>query len=65
MSPFSAIAKGLVMPNDVTGMYTVEPDCLPNGQPTTAVVHLDTVFRVVHLIPVFFKSTSSVKTSMS
>ena len=34
-------------------MYTVEPDHLPNGQPMTAVVHLDTVFRAVHLIPVF------------
>ena len=41
------------IPNDLTGMYTVEPDRLPNGQPATAVVHLDTVFRVAHLIPVF------------
>lgn len=41
------------IPNDVTGMYTVEPDRLPNGQPATAVVHLDTVFRAAHLIPVF------------
>ena len=41
------------IPNDVTGMYTVEPDHLPNGQPMTAVVHLDTVFRAAHLIPVF------------
>ena len=41
------------IPNDITGMYTVEPDCLLNGQLATAVVHLDTVFRAVHLIPVF------------
>ena len=41
------------MSNGITGMYTVEPDHLPNGQPMTAVVHLDTVFRAVHLIPVF------------
>lgn len=40
-------------PSDVTGMYTVEPDRLPNGQPATAVVHLDTVFRAAHLLPVF------------
>lgn len=40
-------------PNDVTGMYVVEPDQLPNGQPATAVVHLDTVFRAAHLLPVF------------
>ena len=40
-------------PSDVTGMYTVEPDYLPNGKPATAVVHLDTVFRAAHLLPVF------------
>ena len=39
--------------NDVTGMYTIEPNYLPNGKPMTAVVHLDTVFRAAHLIPVF------------
>ena len=38
------------MPNDITGMYTIEPDCLANGQPVTAV---NMVFRVVHLIPIF------------
>ena len=41
------------MPNEVTGMYTVKPDHLPNGQPVTAVVHLNTVFRVAHLLPIF------------
>ena len=41
------------MPNDITGMYTAKPDYLPNGKPTTAVVHLDTVFRAAHLLPVF------------
>ena len=34
-------------------MYTVKPDHLPNGQPVTAVVHLNTVFRVAHLLPIF------------
>ena len=34
-------------------MYTIEPDCLPNGQPTTSVVHLDMVFRMAYLIPIF------------
>ena len=34
-------------------MYTVEPDRLRNGQPVTAVVHLETVFRAAHLLPVF------------
>ena len=39
-------------PSDITGMYTVETDYLPNGKPVTAVVHLDTVFRAVHLLPI-------------
>ena len=41
------------MPSDVTGMYIVEPDCLPTGQPVTTVVHLDTIFRATHLLPAF------------
>ena len=39
-------------PSEVTGMYIVEPKCV-NGEPVTAVVHLDTVFRAAHLLPVF------------
>ena len=39
--------------SDVTGMYTIEPNHFPNGKPVTAVVHLDTVFRAAHLLPVF------------
>ena len=41
-------------PSDVTGMYIVEPDCLPTGQPVTSVVHLNTIFRAAHLMPVFY-----------
>lgn len=41
------------MPHNVTGMHVVKPDHLPNSQPATAVIHLDTVFRVAHLLPVF------------
>ena len=36
-----------------TGMYVVEPDYLPNSQPLTAIIHLYTIFRAVHLLPVF------------
>ena len=39
--------------SDVTGMYIVKPDHLPTGQPVTTVVHLDTIFRVAYLLPVF------------
>ena len=41
------------MLSDITGMYVVEPHYLPNGRPFTAVIHLDTVFRAVHFLPVF------------
>ena len=41
-------------PSDVTGMYTVEPD-IHNGQLIMTVIHLDTVFRSAHLLPVFYK----------
>jgi hypothetical protein len=41
------------IPSDITGMYVVEPDFHPDGQPVTSVVHLDTVFRATHLLPVF------------
>ena len=41
------------MPSDITGMYTVVPDRLCNGQPVMMVIHLNTVFRAAHLLPVF------------
>ena len=41
------------IPSPVTGMYIVEPDCLADGQPVTFVVHLDSIFRAAHLLPVF------------
>ena len=41
------------IPSPVTEMYIVEPDCLADGQPVTFVVHLDSIFRAAHLLPVF------------
>ena len=41
------------MSSDITGMYIVEPDHLPTSQPVTTMVHLDTIFRATHLLPVF------------
>lgn len=41
------------MLHNVTGMHVIKPDHLPNGWPATAVIHLDTVFRAAHLLPVF------------
>ena len=40
-------------PDDNTGMWVVEPDILDNGQPRTAVIHLDTIVRLAHLLPIY------------
>ena len=37
----------------LAGMYIVESDRLPTGQHVMTVVHLDTIFRAAHLLPVF------------
>jgi hypothetical protein len=36
-----------------TGMWVVEPDITDNGEPITSVIHLDTIIRAAHLLPVF------------
>jgi hypothetical protein len=36
-----------------TGMWVVEPDVTDDGVPITSVIHLDTVIRAAHLLPVF------------
>lgn len=40
-------------PDEDTGMWVVEPDFDPNGSPTMAIVHLDTILRAAHLIGVY------------
>ena len=39
--------------DESTGMWAVEPDTLDNGKPRTAVIHLDTVVRLAHLLPIY------------
>ncbi|KAH9839287.1 uncharacterized protein C8Q71DRAFT_795564 [Rhodofomes roseus] len=39
-------------PDDVTGMYVVQPEII-QGQQASSIVHLDSIFRAVHLMPVF------------
>ena len=39
-------------PDPITGMWKVQPE-LRGSQPVRAVVHLDTILRNVHLLPVF------------
>ena len=36
-----------------TGMWTVEPDVTNDGESITSVIHLDTIIRAAHLLPVF------------
>ena len=36
-----------------TGMWVVKPDITDDGVPITSVIHLDTIIRAAHLLPVF------------
>lgn len=38
---------------DNTGMWVVEPDMLDDGRAAVAIVHLDSIVRAAHLLPVF------------
>ncbi|KAN0094739.1 hypothetical protein V8E55_003026 [Tylopilus felleus] len=40
-------------PNDNTGMWVIKPSITAARQPKFAVIHTDTIFRAVHLIPVY------------
>ncbi len=47
---FSPIADE---PDDLTGMWVVEPDFNGDGSPSFGIMHLDAVLRAAHLLPVF------------
>jgi hypothetical protein len=40
-------------PDEDTGLWKIEPDTEDDGNPHLAVIHLDTIFRAVHLIPAY------------
>ena len=40
-------------PDDSTGMWVVEPETLDDDEPFMSIVHLDTIIRASHLLPVF------------
>lgn len=40
-------------PDEVMGMWVVRPDNNADGSPSIGVIHLDSVLRAAHLIPVF------------
>ncbi|KAG1871596.1 hypothetical protein F4604DRAFT_1881075 [Suillus subluteus] len=40
-------------PDEITGMWVVELELLEDGAHCVSVIHLDSIFRAAHLIPVF------------
>jgi len=40
-------------PDELTGMWVVQPDDNADGSPAVGVIHLDSVLRAAHLLPVF------------
>ena len=40
-------------PSNNTGMWVVEPEVLNNGETLNSIIHLDTIVRASHLLPVF------------
>lgn len=40
-------------PDDYTGMWVVEPEISNDGEPLASIIHLDTIVRASHLLPVF------------
>ena len=43
-------------PDEDTGMWMVTPDFDHSGNPILAVIHIDCIFCVAHLIPIFGNS---------
>ena len=39
--------------DECTGMWVVKPDILDNGMPWTAVIHLDSIVQLAHLLPIY------------
>lgn len=44
-------------PDDETGLWMVEPDTNDAGDPHLAVIHLDSIYRAVHLLPAHQNNT--------
>lgn len=40
-------------PDELTGMWVVEPDMNADGTPHVSIIHIDTILRAAHLIPVY------------
>jgi hypothetical protein len=44
-------------PDEDTGLWMVEPDTDDAGDPHLAIIHLDSIYRAVHLVPAHQNST--------
>ena len=44
-------------PDEDTGLWMVEPDTYDSGDPYLAVIHLDSIYRAVHLLPAHRNNT--------
>ena len=40
-------------PDEDTGLWIVEPECQDTGDPHLAVIHIDSIYRAVHLTPAY------------
>jgi len=50
MDWFSCVDDG---PDENTSMWVVEPDIHEDGTKFTSIIHLNTIVRAAHLLPVF------------
>jgi hypothetical protein len=44
-------------PDEETGLWMVEPDTDDSGDPHLAIIHLDSIYRAVHLLPAHRNNT--------
>jgi hypothetical protein len=41
------------VPDEITGMWVVQPEFMGNGRRSLSVIHLDSVARAAHLLPIY------------
>jgi hypothetical protein len=52
-------------PDEDTGMWKVTPEKEIDGSPIFSVIHLDSIFRAAHLLPIYAVSDNSIPYSLS
>lgn len=41
------------LPDDHTGMWVVKPETIDDGEPLASIIHINTIIRASHLLPIF------------